>query len=381
MREQKAAVIGLGFVGRAHVEGLRRLGIPIQGVMDVSREVGETIAKSLGLERVYGSLEEIVNDASVSVVHICTPNYLHFEMACALIEGGKHVICEKPLAMTSQEGAKLVKQIKDKRRCGAVNYNLRYYPLCQEARALIEKGVIGEPRLIHGSYLQDWLFYPTDWNWRLDPMLGGDLRAVADIGTHWMDLVMWMTQTTIESVCADLVTVLPTRRKPRREIETFLSKIEAIQEFDEVEVHTEDYAAILLRFNNRAHGVFTVSQVSAGRKNRLWFEIDGSEGSLSWDSENPNELWIGHRNKPNEFIIKDPALMQERARKYAAYPGGHAEGYPDTFVQLFKEFYTYVSKEEFDAPCPFPTFEDGWRELVLCEAIHRSATEARWVNI
>lgn len=381
MSEQKAAVIGLGFVGRAHVEAIRRLGIPIQGAMDVSREVGESIAKSLGLERVYGSLEEIINDTSVSVVHICTPNYLHYKMARALIEGGKHVICEKPLALTSQEGAELVKQIKDKKRCGAVNYNLRYYPLCQEARALIEKGDIGEPRLIHGSYLQDWLFYPTDWNWRLDPALGGELRAVADIGTHWMDLVMWVTQTSIESVCADLVTVIPTRRKPRREIETFISKIEAIQEFDEVEVHTEDYAAILLRFNNRAHGVFTVSQVSAGRKNRLWFEIDGSEGSLGWDSENPNELWIGHRNKPNEYIIKDPALMQEKARKYAAYPGGHAEGYPDTFVQLFREFYTYVSKGEFDAPCPFPTFEDGWRELILCEAIHRSAIEARWVDI
>ncbi len=381
MRELRAAVIGLGFVGRAHVEALRRLGITIQGVMDVSREVGETIAKTLGISHVYSSIEEIICDPFVNVVHICTPNFLHFEMAKALIEGGKFVICEKPLAMKSHEGAELVKLSKDKNQCSAVNYNLRYYPLCQEARILIEKGYIGKPRLVYGSYLQDWLFYPSDWNWRLDPTLGGELRAVADIGTHWMDLAMWLTQSSIESVCADMMTVIPIRQKPRREIETFVSKVETIQEFDEVEIHTEDYASILLRFSNNIRGVMTVSQVSPGRKNRLWFEVDGSEGALSWDSEEPNVLWIGHRNKPNQIVIKDPALMNEQARGYAAYPGGHAEGYPDTFVQLFKEFYTYVHKGEFSAPRPFPTFEDGWRELVLCEAIQCSAREARWVDV
>jgi predicted dehydrogenase len=379
MHVLRAAVIGAGFVGRAHIEALRRLGLPVQGVLGSSADRGKKTARVLRFERAYASLKELAQDSSVDVVHVCTPNYLHFEMAKALLQADKHVMCEKPLAMDSKQSGELVQLARRQKRVGAVTYNLRYYPLCQEAHALVQSGAIGEPRLVHGSFLQDWLFYPSDWNWRLEPELGGRLRAVSDIGTHWLDLIMWITGKRVVEVCADLATVIPVRKRPRRRMETFQQKKNVAS--DEVKITTDDYASILLHFEDSLRGVVTVSQVSAGRKARLWFEIDGSEGSLAWDSESPNKLWIGHRNVPNQDMIKDPALMSPGARGFAAYPGGHAEGYPDTFVQLFKEFYRYISAGKISAPRPFPTFESGHEEMLLCDAIAASTRERRWVKV
>ncbi len=260
-----------------------------------------------------------------------------------------------------------------------MTYNLRYYPLCQEARALVEQGAIGTPRLVHGSFLQDWLFYPTDWNWRLERKMGGELRAISDIGTHWLDLTTWITGRRVTEVCADLATVIPTRQRPRGRIETFQQKKDVAS--DDVAITTDDYGSVLLHLEDSVRGVFTVSQVSAGRKARLWFEIDGSDGSLGWNSEEPNELWIGKRNEANRILSKDPALMSPSVRRYAAYPGGHAEGYPDTFVQLFKDFYGYVAAGNLNAPRKFPAFDTGHEEMVLCDAIALSARERRWVEV
>ncbi|PYX66654.1 MAG: dehydrogenase [Acidobacteria bacterium] len=375
----RAAVIGIGFVGRAHVEALRRLGVPVEGVLGSSPDRTKDGANSLRLSRAYGSLEEVVGDKEVDVVHICTPNHLHHEQADTLLKAGKHVMCEKPLAMNIKESAALIEAARQQNRAGGVTYNLRYYPLCQEARALVGHGLIGEPRLVYGSFLQDWLFYPTDWNWRLEPHLGGELRAISDIGTHWLDLMTWITGRKVTEVCADLATVIPVRRKPRGRVETFQEQSDGA--FDEVKINTDDYGSVLLHFENSLRGVMTVSQVSAGRKARLWFEVDGSEGSLAWHSESPNVLWIGHRNEANQRMMKDPALMSPEARGYAAYPGGHIEGYPDTFVQLFNDFYGYISAGDFQAPRRFPTFETGHEELVLCDAIAASARERRWVKV
>ena len=377
--KQSAAVIGLGFVGRAHLEALRRLGIPVLGMLGSSRERGEEVRASLGLERAYASLEELAADPAVTVVHICTPNYVHFEQASRLLRAGKHVLCEKPLAMDSRESEMLVKLERECRRVGAVAYNLRYYPLCQEARAAVAAGVIGRPRLVHGSFLQDWLLFPTDWNWRLDPKLGGDLRAVADIGTHWLDLTMWITGRKITEICADLATVIPIRHRPRGRVETFQKA--ANVEREDVLITTDDYASVLLRLEDDLRGVMTVSQVSAGRKASLSFEVDGTKGSLAWDSESPNSLWVGRRDNPSEIVLKDPALLSPAARVFAAYPGGHAEGYPDTFVQLFREYYTYLDAGDYDAPRPFPTFQTGNHELALCEAIAKSAQKRTWVQV
>jgi predicted dehydrogenase len=379
MKNINAAIIGLGFVGRAHLEALRRLGITVQGVLASTPERSKASRDALGLPRAYASLEELAADPSLHVVHLCTPNNEHFQEAGQLLRAGKNVMCEKPLALDSRESAALVSLAKETGRVGGVSYNLRYYPLCQEARALIRKGAIGQVRLVHGSFLQDWLLFPTDWNWRLEAKIGGELRAVSDIGTHWLDLVAWMTNSKVSELCADLATVLPTRRKPKGRVETFQKAGAA--ETTEVMMTTDDYASVLLHFENDAHGVMTVSQVSAGRKARLWFEIDGSEASLAFDSESPNTLWIGRRDRASEVLPKDPALQSPESRGYAAYPGGHPEGYPDTFVQLFKDFYAYIAAGDFRAPRTFPTFETGHDELLLCEAIAESAQKRSWVSV
>jgi predicted dehydrogenase len=274
MKKPNAAIVGLGFVGRAHLEALRRLGISVQGILGSTPERTKAAAETLGLPQAYASLEELAADASVQVVHLCTPNHLHFQEASQLLRAGRHVLCEKPLTLDSRESEALVSLLKETNLVGGVAYNLRYYPLCQEARALIRKGAIGQVRLVHGSFLQDWLLFPTDWNWRLEAKFGGELRAVADIGTHWLDLMMWMTGSSVTELCADLATVHPTRRRPKGRVESF-QKADAAQT-EEVLISTDDYASVLLHFENDARGVMTVSQVSAGRKARLWFEIDGS---------------------------------------------------------------------------------------------------------
>jgi predicted dehydrogenase len=379
MKKSTAAIVGAGFVGRAHLEALRRLGISVQGVLGSSPERTKAAAESLRLPRAYGSLEELTSDESVQVAHLCTPNHLHFQASSQLLRAGKHVMCEKPLTLDSRESAALVSLLKATNLVGGVAYNLRYYPLCQEARALIRDGAIGEVRLVHGSFLQDWLLFPTDWNWRLESKLGGELRAVSDIGTHWLDLMMWITGSKVSKLCADLATVLPTRQRPKGRVESF-QKAEGGQT-EEVLISTEDYGSVLLHFENDARGVMSVSQVSAGRKARLWFEINGSKASLAFDSESPNTLWIGRRERASEVLPKDPALQSPESRRYAAYPGGHAEGYPDTFVQLFKDFYGYIEVADFRAPQSFPTFETGHHELVLCEAIAESARQKVWVTV
>jgi len=375
----RAAVIGAGFVGRAHIEALRRLAIPIQGVLGSSFARAQESCRSLGITRAYQSMEELASDGSVDVVHVCTPNNLHFPETESALRAGKHVMCEKPLAMNTQETAALVQLAQKQKRVGAVTYNLRYYPLCQEAHALVQEGAIGEPRIVHGTYLQDWLLYPSDWNWRLDPELGGAMRAVADIGTHWLDLICWITGRNLTELCADLATVIPVRQRPKGPVETF-KKTDNIAT-EPARMTTDDYGSILLRFEGGLRGVLTVSQVSAGRKNRMWFEIDGSEGSLAFDQEQPNVLWIGSRKEANRWLIKDPSLMSPQARGYAAFPAGHAEGYPDTFVQLFKDLYGYIAAGDFQAHRSFPTFETGHYEVNLCELIAVSARERRWVDV
>jgi predicted dehydrogenase len=377
--KQVAVVVGAGFVGKAHIEALRRLPVPVRGTLVSSGERSAAAAKALGLEHAYTSVDEIAADPDITVVHICTPNYVHFEQTAKLLRAGKHVLCEKPLAMDSRESATLVALAKETNRVGGVAHNLRYYPLCIQARALIESGAIGQVKLVHGGFLQDWLTYPTDWNWRLESKLGGELRAVSDIGTHWLDLIQWITGQKVEELCADLATVVPVRHKPRGHVESFSSAKNVAT--DEMPIETDDYASVLVHLDHGAKGVFTVSQVSAGRKCKLHFEINGSEGSLSWNAEEPNTLWIGRRNQANEILIKDPSLLSPAARPYAAYPGGHAEGYPDTFVQLFHDYYNYLEAGDFKAPRKFPTFATGHEELLLCEAIQKSAQNRAWTKL
>ena len=346
MNFPKVAVIGLGFMGRTHIQSLRRLGVEVYGVAGITPDEAKKAAEELGIPRWYNNFEEAATDPEVKVVHLCTPNNMHFSQAKKALESGKHVLCEKPLAMTSGESAVLADLAKKKGLFTAVNYNLRFYPVCQEARARIQDGDLGETYLITGGYLQDWLFLKSDWNWRLEAEQGGDLRAVADIGTHWMDMVTYLTGLKVTEVMADFSTVHKTRLKPAGEVETYAGKIDKNVSATEAPINTEDVAMILFRFNNGALGSVALSQVSAGRKNFFWFEIGGSKSAIHWEQESPNELWIGYRDQPNQILSKDPSLFHPEVRKLTGFPGGHAEGYPDTFVQVFRQFYGAIAIRE-----------------------------------
>lgn len=381
MGHPKVAVIGLGFMGRTHIQSLRRLGLEVHGVAGVNEEEGSRVAAELAIGKWYISFADAIADPEVEVVHLCTPNYLHYQQAKAALEAGKHVLCEKPLAMTMEQSRELAALAKKKGLITAVNYNLRFYPICQEARERVKSGELGAPYLVTGGYLQDWLYLKTDWNWRLEPEQGGDMRVVADIGTHWMDLVTYITGLQISAVMADFSIIHKTRLQPRGEVETFAGKIEKNLSTNEVPINTEDVAVILFRFDNGALGSVTLSQVSAGRKNFLWFEICGAKTAYHWEQENPNEMWIGHRDQPNQVLLKDPSLFHDNARGLSGFPGGHAEGYPDTFLQVFRQFYKAIETGKMSQDSPFATFTDGHHEMVLCEAIKLSARENRWVAL
>ena len=374
-------IAGTGFIGPAHVEGLRRNGIQVLGLAEETEEKARQKAAELGIPRCFSSLEALLADPDIDIVHLATPNHLHFPHARAALMAGKHVICEKPLAMTTTESAELVRLAAEKKLVNAVNFNLRMYPLSWQARSLVQDGELGDLFILQGSYLQDWLLFPTDWNWRLEPGLGGTVRAVGDIGSHWLDLLTFITGLHVDEVYADFKTFHPIRKKPARPLETFTGKVLQPSDFIDQPIHTEDYASVLLHYENGIRGVLTVSQVSAGRKNRLFYEINGSKSSLSWDSERPNELWIGQRTGPNQTLLKDPSLLSPAARSVSSYPGGHNEGFPDTFKQLYAKVYAYIFAGDFDKAPDFPTFADGHYEMQLCEAILKSAQEHSWVKV
>jgi predicted dehydrogenase len=380
-RPIRVGVIGAGFIGPAHIESLRRLGgIEVVALAGSSQASAERKAAALFVPRAYGDYHDMIQDPDVDVVHITTPNVHHYAAAGAVLRGGKHVVCDKPLAMTSRESEELVRLAEGSGLVHAVTFNNRFYPVLQHARAVIRRGEIGPVQLVHGGYWQDWLLLDTDYNWRVDPAQGGPLRAVGDIGSHWLDLAQWLTGQPVRAVFADLVTVLPVRRKPAHPVDTFTT---ADVERVPVRIETEDAATVLLRLGNAARGVMMVSQVSAGRKNRLVLEVNGARGSIAWDGEQPNELWIGHRERPNEILIKDPALLDEAARPYARYPGGHAEGFPDSHTAINRAIYEYIRAggRRTGRPPEFPTFADGHRENLIADSILHSAREKRWVEV
>ena len=375
MRELKAAVAGTGFVGAIHVEALRRLNVEVMGVCASTPERAE----AKGLAPAYESYEALLADERVDVVHVTTPNHLHHGQVRAALVAGKHVVCEKPLAMTSAESAELFELARESGLVHCTNFNLRFYPIAHQARALATSGALGEVWNVHGGYLQDWLLYPTDWNWRLEPEKGGALRAVADIGSHWMDLAQWITGQRIEAVFADLKTALPVRQRPTGEVETFAAAGEV--ERVEAPMTTEDIANLLFRLAGGSVGAAVVSQVSAGRKNSLRLEVDGSEGSLAWDAERHEELWLGHRDRANEVLLRNPGLLGPAAQARTTLPGGHAEGFAETFRELYRAVYSAVADGGMPDEPDFPSFADGHRANVLGDAIAESNREGQWVEV
>ena len=375
----RVALIGGGFIGPVHAEALRRIGVPVIGLLGSSPERARPAAERLGIARVYRDLDELLGDPEVQAVHVASPNREHFEQAMRALASGRHVVCEKPLATTSTETAALLAESRARpRQAAAVNYNVRSYPICREMRARVARGDLGRVLSVTGSYTQDWLLRPEDYNWRVEPDGGTNLRAVADIGTHWMDLAQDVVGRPIASVAADLATFHPHRLRLTGPAATFGTA--AGQATASVPVTTDDYGAVLLRLADGVRGLFHVSQMVAGRKNRLTLEVAGTEAALAWDSERPEALWLGRRDGPNGLLGRDPALLSPEAAAATDYPGGHAEGFPDTFKQLYLSIYGWIGAG-MPGPPPVPTFADGDRELRLCEAIARSAAEGRWVDV
>jgi predicted dehydrogenase len=374
-------VVGTGFMGVAHTEALRRLGVHVAGIVGSTRERAQAKAEKANLPRVYDSLQALLADPAIQVVHITSPNDAHHAQVLATLRTGKHVVCEKPLALDSRETAELVAVAQQRGLVHAVCFNQRFYPMVHQAHAMVSGGELGAVRLVSGGYLQDWLLLETDWNWRLVSERAGSLRAVADIGSHWFDNVQFISGARITQVFADLHTFLTQRSHPTGEVESFAAH--SVGDVDRVveQVASDDAAGILLRFDNGARGVATISQVSAGRKNAMSWEIDGAESAVSWCQETPDDLWIGHRGRPNEILKRDPGLLHPIAAATAAYPGGHVEGYPDTFRALFAAVYAdVVAGGPASAPL-YPTFADGHDAVLVCEAVAASARSGTWAAV
>ena len=374
----RAAVSGVGFIGVAHVEALRRLGIDVRGVLGSTPDRARRKAAAANLPHVYDSFDDLLED-DVDVVHIATPNHVHAQQASVAIAAGKHVVCEKPLGLASSETSLLTRLAAASGLVNAVCFNIRFYPLCHQMRAMITSNEIGEPRLVTGSYLQDWLLLPRDWNWRLIPEQAGALRAVADIGSHWLDLARFITGRRVIEVMADLHTLVKVRHHPAGSVETFALASE--EDLIEEEITSDDACGILLRFEDGVRGAVTISQVSAGRRNSLGIEVNGSTSSVAWGSEDPDRLWIGHRGRPNEIMHRDPSLVAPEASALIAYPGGHVEGYPDTFRALFATVYSDIERGAPSESPAYPTFADGHDAVCVTEAVARSSAEGSWTAV
>ena len=380
MKTIKTGVIGLGFIGPAHVEAVRRIGgAEVVAVADINQPAAKAYAAAHGIPKVYGDYREMLKDDSIEVVHNCTPNNMHYDVNCAVIARDKHIVSEKPLAMSSAESRKLVKIAAKSGLVNAVNFNYRHHPLMQQAATMVRKKQLGDVFAVHGCYTQDWLLYDTDWNWRISPKMGGPSRAIADIGSHWFDLTQYLTGKRIVKVCADLFRLHNHRKKPKGEVASFEGKTLRPSQYTKVRVTSEGYGHIMVEYDDGARGMVCVSQLSAGRKNHIFVEIDGTKQAIWWDQERPNELVIGHRNEPNEILLKDPALMDKDVRDCAHYPGGHNEGYPTCIKNLFANVYRSVRNRR--RKVDYPTFEDGHVANAIVDAVLASDKSKSWRNV
>jgi predicted dehydrogenase len=382
-------IVGAGFVGPHHLDALRRLGVvDIVALATSSEESARRKADALHVPRAYGRVEALLDDPDVAVVHVATPNHLHAAVITAALARGKHVVSDKPLTTTVAEADRLVEQATRAGVVHAVTFNYRGNPLVQEARALVARGAIGVPHFVHGQYLQDWLIEPTDYSWRLDSEYGGASSAFGDIGSHWCDLAEHVTGLRIKEVLAAFTTVVRRRHRPTRAREAFEAAGSSPSELVDVpvvDVRVEDLASVLLRFDNGATGSVAVGQVCAGHKNDLALEVCGGSGSVRWQQERQNELWIGRRHAPNQLLQKDPSLLGPEASGYARLPGGHQEGWSDAFFNVIKDIYTFIAsgaRPSDPHPPAMATFADGARAVRIVDAAVRSARGGGvWVRV
>jgi predicted dehydrogenase len=367
-------------MGKVHAEQIRRLGyVDIAAVVGSRPERAKSFADAQGIPIATDNLQEVLDHKEIEAVHILTPNVDHFPQSMAALNAGKAVLCEKPMTTTVDEARQMVALAKSKNAINAVQHNLRYYPVLQQLRQMIAKGDLGEILSVQGTYSQDWLLYETDWNWRIDQTENGQLRVMGDIGSHWMDMIQHLTGLPITAVCADLATFHKIRKRPKGSVETFSGKKATADNTEDFKVESDDFAAVLIHLGERARGAYTVSQLAAGRKNRFFIEIYGTKAGASWDQESPDQLWIGHRNEPNQILVKDASLFYPEAAEFADLPGGHSEGYDDAHKQVIKHFYARIA--DASTPINYPTFEDGLRGMILLEKVAESSAKKAWVQV
>ncbi|MFC4775825.1 Gfo/Idh/MocA family protein [Paenibacillus sp. GCM10023252] len=385
MKTIKVGVIGTGFSASFHLESLRRLpDIEVIAIAGSSADKAKELAEQYRVPNYYGDYQDLIAHPDVEVIHNCTPNYLHFEINKAVIQSGKNLLSEKPLAMNAEESAELVRLAERSQSVTGVCFNYRHFPMVMQARGMIQSSKYGKPHLVFGSYLQDWLLFDTDYSWRLETEKNGASRAVADIGSHWCDTVQFVLGRRITEVFADLKTVHSIRRKPLEEGATFSGAAEE-EEREAKDISTEDCGSILIHLEGGVTGVFTVSQVSAGRKNKLQFEVSTSESSFYWDQENPNKLWEGKRDQANSLLMRDPTLLSSKAAMLAHFPGGHEEGWPDGMKNLLIDYYNEVKRKRYKEPIrgipQFASLEEGHHIMKVIDAVLRSDREQRWVKV
>lgn len=373
-----AAVVGTGFIGTVHTQALRRLGVQVRGVLGSSAKRGAARAAEMGVAKAYADLDDLLADDSVDVVHVTSPNHAHYAQVVAVLRAGKHVICEKPLAMTSAESAEMVEVARASGKVAAVCYNIRFYALNQQAHGMVAAGDLGDIRFISGHYHQDWLAKNTDWNWRLIAEQGGALRSVSDIGTHWVDLTSFVTGLKAEAVMAELATFIDSRERPIGPVATFSA---SKGNTETVPITTDDAAMVMIRYPNGARGVMSTSQINMGRKNSLQWDVAGASASAAWDSETPDHLFVGHRDRANEALMRDFTLMNSNGVAAASLPPGHVEGFADSFFNFFRAVYADVEVGSRQEGSTWATFEDGHYEMRFCDAVVMSAREERWVRL
>jgi predicted dehydrogenase len=367
-------------MGRVHLEAVRRVeSVEVAAIAGRNAEATRKLGAGFSVPLLTTDYREVLRDPAIDAVHIGTPNAQHFSMAKDALLAGKHVLCEKPLTTTVAEAEELVSIATRQGVRNCTCHNLRYYPMVQQMRRMREAGELGEILVVQGTYSQDWLLYDTDWNWRVETKAGGPSRCMADIGSHFFDMAEHVTGLRVTSLCADLQTFHPTRKQPKHSVETFANKLLGPEDYIETPIDTEDFGAVIFRLGARTRGCMTASQVSAGRKNGLSIEIYGTRSSVAWNQERPDELWAGHRDVGNQVFVKDPSLLKPTARSYADLPGGHSEGYDDTFKQVFRRFYASIATPG-EAP-EYPQFVDGLRQLTILDAALQSNRKRAWVDV
>jgi len=379
MKPIRTAIVGTGFMGRVHLEAVRRTeGVEVAAIVGRTEDAAQRLGAGFGVPLMKADYREVLQDRTIDAVHVCTPNAQHYSMTKDALETGKHVLCEKPITTAVREAEELVSLAAKQGLRNCVCHNLRYYPMVQQMRQLREAGELGEILVVQGTYSQDWLLYDTDWNWRADSKVSGPSRCMADIGSHWFDLAEHLTGLRVTSLCADLQTFHRTRKRPKHSVETFANKLMGPEDYIETPVDTEDFGAVIFRMGTRTRGCMSASQVSAGRKNGFRMEIYGSRSSVAWNQERPDELWVGHRDSGNALFVKDPSLLLPGARGFADLPGGHSEGYDDTFKQVFRRFYASIGSS---GTAEYPQFVDGLRQLKILDAVLESQRARKWVDV